>query len=99
VPGAPRHQQRITRNLRYAVCDQFSDQSAGESRAEVCRDAGDEGLLGLSTILDVVHQEGQQLVRARRERARAILDAASEAQLARAGPGRRRPRSPHRVSR
>jgi len=80
------HQQHITRNLRDAACDQFSDQSAGASRAEVCRDAGDEGLLGLSTILDVVHQEGQQLVRAQRERARAILDAAPEAQLAALGP-------------
>ncbi|HWT80060.1 MAG TPA: hypothetical protein VN648_14840, partial [Candidatus Methylomirabilis sp.] len=31
------HQLHITRNLRDAVCDQFSDRSAGESRAEVCR--------------------------------------------------------------
>ena len=58
------HQLHITRNLRDAVCDQFSDRSAGESRAEVCRDAGDEDLLGLSTIIDIVHQEGEQLVRA-----------------------------------
>ena len=28
------HQLHITRNLRDAVCDQFSDRSAGESRAE-----------------------------------------------------------------
>ena len=51
------HQLHITRNLRDAVCDQFSDRSAGESRAEVCRNAGDEDLLGLSTIIDIVHQE------------------------------------------
>ena len=56
------HQLHITRNLRDAVCDQFSDRSAGESRAEVCRNAGDEDLLGLSTIIDIVHQEGEQLV-------------------------------------
>ena len=80
------HQLHITRNLRDAVCDQFSDRSAGESRAEVCRDAGDEDLLGLSTIIDIVHQEGEQLVRAQRERARAVLDGASEAQLAALGP-------------
>jgi Uncharacterised protein family (UPF0236) len=80
------HQLHITRNLRDAVCDQFSDRSAGESRAEVCRDAGDEDLLGLSTIIDIVPQEGQQLVRAQRERARAVLDGASEAQLAALGP-------------
>src|SRR5271166_2666249 len=80
------HQLHITRNLRDAVCDQFSDRSAGESRAEVCRNAGDEDLLGLSTIIDIVHQEGEQLVRAQRERGRAVLDGASEAQLALLGP-------------
>ena len=80
------HQLHITRNLRDAVCDQFSDRSAGESRAEVCRNAGDEDLLGLSTIIDIVHQEGEQLVRAERERGRAVLDGASEAQLALLGP-------------
>ena len=58
------HQLHITRNLRDAVCDQFSDRSAGESRAEVCRNAGDEDLLGRSTVIDIVHQEGEQLIRA-----------------------------------
>ena len=28
----------------------------------LCRNAGDEDLLGLSTIIDIVHQEGEQLV-------------------------------------
>jgi Uncharacterised protein family (UPF0236) len=79
-------QLHITQNLRDAVCDQFSDRSAGVCRGEVGRDAGDEDLLGLSTIIDIVHQEGQQLVRAQRERARAVLDGASEAQLASLGP-------------
>ena len=81
------HQLHITRNLRDAVCDQFSDRSAGESRAEVCRDAGDEDLLGLSTIIDIVHQEGEQLVRANVQRVPApSWDGASEAQLAALGP-------------
>src|SRR3954454_25060820 len=40
------HQLAITENLRDAVCDQMSDRSAGESRADVCRYAGDEELLG-----------------------------------------------------
>ena len=31
------HQLHITENLRDAVCDQFSNRSAGESRAEVCQ--------------------------------------------------------------
>jgi hypothetical protein len=38
------HQLAITGNLRDAVCDQMSDQSAGRSRADVCREAGDEDL-------------------------------------------------------
>ena len=53
------HQLHITQNLRDAVCDQMSDQSAGKSRADICQDAGDENLLGRSTIIDIVHQEGE----------------------------------------
>src|SRR3954466_5119540 len=80
------HQQMITQNLRDAVCDQMGDQSARKSRADVCQDAGDEDLLGRSTIIDIVHQEGEQLIVAQRERARGILCGASEAQLALLGP-------------
>jgi hypothetical protein len=80
------HQLAITQNLRDAVCDQMSDQSAAKSRADVCQYAGDENLLGRSTVIDIVHQEGEQLIVAQRERARAILDGASEAQLALLGP-------------
>jgi Uncharacterised protein family (UPF0236) len=80
------HQLDITQNLRDAVCDQMSDQSAGKSRADVCQYAGDESLLGRSTIIDIVHQEGEQLVVAERERARAIMNGASERELALLGP-------------
>jgi hypothetical protein len=80
------HQLAITQNLRDAVCDQMSDQSAAKSRADVCQDAGDENLLGRSTVIDIVHQEGEQLIVAQRQRARAIMDGASEAQLALLGP-------------
>src|SRR3954466_663943 len=80
------HQLMITRNLRDAVCDRMSDQSTRECRVDVCQYAGDEGLLGASTILDIVHREGEQLIDAQRERARAILADASEAQSAQLGP-------------
>ncbi len=40
------HQLHITRNLRDAVCDQMSDQSAGKTRADICQYAGDANLLG-----------------------------------------------------
>jgi hypothetical protein len=80
------HQLMITGNLRDAVCDQMGDQSARQVRADVCESAGDEDLLGPSTIIDIVHQEGEHLIRAQRERARALLADASEAQLARLGP-------------
>ena len=39
------HQLMITRNLRDAVCDQMSDQSAAKSLVDVCQYAGDEDLL------------------------------------------------------
>jgi Uncharacterised protein family (UPF0236) len=80
------HQLTITQNLRDAVCDQMSDQSTGKSRADICQYAGDENLLGRSTVIDIVHEQGEQLVDAQRQRARAILDNASEAQLALLGP-------------
>ncbi len=76
------HQLAITQNLRDAVCDQMSDQSAGKSRADIGQDAGEETLLGRSTIIEIVHQEGAQLIAAQRRRARAVLDDASEVQLA-----------------
>ena len=85
------HQLAITQNLGDAVCDQMSDQLVGKSRADICQYAGDENLLGRSTVIDIVHQEGEQLIVAQRERARAILDGASEAQLALLGPAAAEP--------
>src|SRR3954447_2178088 len=64
----------------------MGDRSARKSRADVCQDAGDEDLLGWSTITDIVHQEGEPLIAAQRERARSLLSGASEAQLALLGP-------------
>jgi hypothetical protein len=80
------HQLAITQNLRDAVCDQMSDQSAGKSRADIGQHAGDEALLGRSTIIEIVHQEGAPLIAAQRQRARAVLDGASEAHRALLGP-------------
>src|SRR4051794_24358676 len=73
------HQLHITQNLRDAVCDQMSDQSTRKSRADLGQCAGDEDLLGRSTIIAIVPREGEQLVVAQRARARAVLDGASEA--------------------
>ena len=61
------HQLAITQNLGDAVCDQMSDQLVGKSRADICQYAGDENLLGRSTVIDIVHQEGEQLIVAQRE--------------------------------
>ena len=80
------HQLTITGTLRDAVCDQMSDQSAGKSRADVCQDAGDEDLLGRSTLIDILHQEGRELIAAQHARARAVLEGASEVQLRLLGP-------------
>jgi Uncharacterised protein family (UPF0236) len=80
------HQLAITQNLRDAVCDQMSDQSAGDSRADIGQSAGDEELLGRSTILEILHQEGEALIAAQRQRARSVLDGVPEAPLALLGP-------------
>ena len=80
------HQLPITPNLRDAVWDQMSDQSTEKSRADLCQYAGDESLLGRSTIIDIVPQEGEPLIVAQRARAQAILSDASEDPLAMLGP-------------
>jgi Uncharacterised protein family (UPF0236) len=80
------HQLAITRNLRDAVCDRMSDQSVGKSLDAICESAGDDDLLGRGTIVAIVHQEGERLIDAQRQRARSILDGATEAQLAVLGP-------------
>jgi Uncharacterised protein family (UPF0236) len=80
------HQLHITQNLRDDVCDQMRDQSAGKARAAICQCAGDEKLLGRTTIIDIVHREGEQLIGAQRERARTVLIGATESQLALLGP-------------
>ncbi len=80
------HQLAITGNLRDAACDQMGDQSARKSRDDLGESAGDENLPGLSTIIEIVHQEGEQLIDAQRQRARSILDDASQADLALLGP-------------
>src|SRR4051812_5328753 len=56
------HQSMITRNLRDAACDQMGDRSTRQSRADLCEAAGDDDLLGPSTTIDIVHQEGERLL-------------------------------------
>ncbi len=85
--GTP-HQLAITQNLRDAACDRMRDQSAGKSRVEIGQAAGDEDLLGRSTIIEIVHREGERLVAAQRQRADAILADAPQAERAGLGsPG------------
>ena len=80
------HQLQITQNLRDAVCDQMADQATRKSLTDVCQYAGDDDLLGQSTIIDMVHQEGQRLIAAQRQRAQAILSEASQTELVSLGP-------------
>jgi hypothetical protein len=80
------HQLMITHNLRDAVCDQMSEHSSGESLEEICEHAGEPDLLGRSTVIEIVHEQGGRLIRAQRERAHATLAEASQAELAALGP-------------
>jgi hypothetical protein len=82
--GTP-HQLAITGNLRDAVCDQLSEHSSGASLEEIGTRAGDADLLGRSTIIEIVHAQGSRLIAAQQQRARAILDAAPEAERAALG--------------
>ena len=93
------HQLHITQNLRDAVCDQMSDQSTGKSRADVCQYAGDESLLGRSTIIDIVHQEGEQLIVAQRAACPGDPGRRVGGSVGLARPCRGRPRRHDRVGR
>ena len=85
VWGTP-HQLAITANLRDAVCDQFSEHSSGATLEEIGEQAGEANLLGRSTVIEIVHEQGGRLIAAERQRARTILDGASEEQRAALGP-------------
>jgi hypothetical protein len=82
--GTP-HQLAITGNLRDAVCDQMCEHSSGASLEEIGTRAGDPDLLGRSTVIEIVHDQGGRLIAAQRHRARAVLDAASDVERAALG--------------
>ena len=83
--GTP-HQLAITGNLRDAVCDQMSEHSAGASLEEICEQAGEPDLLGRSTVIEIVHEQGGRLIARNAERARATLAEASQVELEALGP-------------
>jgi hypothetical protein len=70
----------LTQNLRDAVCDLMRDQSAGDSQIDVGERAGGPDLLGRSTILEILYQEGELLVAAQRTRASELLEEAPESE-------------------
>jgi hypothetical protein len=82
--GTP-HQLAITGNLCDAVCDQMSEHSSAASLQEICTQAGDDDLLGRSTVVEIVHEQGGRLIAAQQQRARTILEAASDTERAALG--------------
>lgn len=77
VPSATRWQtpQRvcITRGLKDAVCEQMVDRSTRGSQAELKQDAGDDALVGRTTVLEIAHEEGQAMHAAQEQRAEAVF--------------------------
>jgi hypothetical protein len=69
----------ITRGLRDAICDEMLAQSAGRSRADLSDRADQEDLIARSTVLNVLHQEGAELLAAQHRRATAALEEHPEA--------------------
>jgi hypothetical protein len=64
----------------------MSKHSSGGSREEIGEQAGEPDLLGRSTVIEIVHEQGGRLIRAQRERARATLAEASQGALEALGP-------------
>lgn len=72
VWNTPR-QVAITAGLKNATCDAMLQQSANHSLKQIEQRAGEEYLISHSTVLNIVHQEGAQLIRACQERADAVF--------------------------
>jgi hypothetical protein len=64
----------LTRGLRDAICDEMLAQSAGRSQVDLSDRADQEDLIARSTVLNVLHQEGAELLAAQRQRAAAALE-------------------------
>jgi len=66
-------QVTLTQGLKAAVCDAMLREPSRKSLREIEVRAGEPGLLGRVTILDVVHQEGQALRKAAKARAEQVF--------------------------
>jgi hypothetical protein len=64
----------ITRGLRDAVCDEMLAHSAGRSQADLSNRAFEDDLITRGTVLNIVHQEGAELLKAQQTRAAAALE-------------------------
>jgi hypothetical protein len=69
----------ITAGLRAAVCDGMLEHSVRKTAARLAERAGEERLLSAAEIVNIVHEEGQNLQAAQQERALAVLAADAEA--------------------
>jgi hypothetical protein len=69
----------ITRGLRDAICDEMLAHSAGRSQADLSDRAAQDGLIARSTVLNIVHQEGAELLAAQHQRATVALEEHPEA--------------------
>jgi hypothetical protein len=65
-------QVAITPGLRDAVCDGMLRDSAQQTVARIDARAGESGVLAKTTVLEIVHAEGDQLQRAAHARAEAV---------------------------
>ena len=72
-------QVALTRGLRDAICDEMLAHSAGRSQTDLGDRADEEDLIARSTVLNVVHQEGAELLAAQHRRATAALEEHPEA--------------------
>jgi hypothetical protein len=83
VPSAQAWQtpprQCITQGLRDEVCDAMRDLSVRHTHECLDAQAAEQDLVGDSTIVGIVHEEGKQLLAAQRQRAEDILRCYPEA--------------------
>src|SRR3954453_17041891 len=69
----------LTAGLRQAACDGLLHETAQQAVARVDARADEAGVLSKTTVLEIVHEEGQELQAAARARAEAVYERDPEA--------------------
>ena len=70
-----------TKGLRNAVCDLLAKESITGTVSEIEKRCGEKGLLSGRSVLNILHKEGEALIKAQEKRAEAVFERIPEARI------------------